>query len=142
MARGYPDFEGDKSKLYSVPEWAAYEATDKTFTTSDTDVAPDGSIFEEYEVDADKTLYISSVTFTATASAQADRDNNEMCELIIYKWAPAPTVAYCLMGGNGGGQVTFPKPPVIEGGQILRVYVYNRANHNLNLKLNALGHEV
>lgn len=140
MARGYPDWEGGKSGLYLKPEWAAFEGEDQTFWG---DIVPQpfgGSINFLYNVPADRTLYLNFMAFASFAGAAADADKDQMCTGYVEEVTTAVFMA--VEGGNSGGMILFPKPIVIPGGHQLRLWCYNRANHNCSLILSAGGYLV
>jgi len=141
MAKGYPDFEGDKSGLYLKPEWAAYEGEDKTFTLVAANKASGAWIFLAYDVPLGKTLYISQCTFYSWAFLAADRDNNQMCRFDIQRLLPGAAF-YSRMGGNGGGQAAYTKPLVFEAEERAYFTITNVANHSSNIGFCAVGYEI
>lgn len=134
----YPDYEGGKAGIYLIPEWAAFEATDKNFTASAINVARLGAAFVNYVVPAGKTLYITTASFSNRANLAADADKNQMCDLIIQDGA----VSVFYQGANGGGNVSLSKPLVFDAGSSVSFYIYNQANHNTVVALVAGGYEI
>lgn len=61
MARGYPDFEGSKLKVYPIAEWAALEGYDKAITGSVVVAAAAWRTIVAYAVPAGVTLSIKSL---------------------------------------------------------------------------------
>lgn len=140
MAHGYPDFEGDKSSIYSKPQWAAVDATDKNWLISSTDMDYGESITTTYPVPANKTLYITQASFSVYAQLVADADNNQIAIAQIQDLdAPAVLWAMC---GNGGGGMPFHKPLVIPAGHRFYASIVARANHPLVIGLMVAGYEV
>lgn len=140
MARGYPDFEGEKSGVFLKPEWAAFEGEDKNFDGRDTNKPRNTGVAVVYLVPVGKTLYLDHLTFGIWANLAADADNNQMGHAYIYN---ASTVIYHVeLGGNGGGAITLLKPIVILTGQTVQIVLQNRANHNCEVYVHAGGYEV
>lgn len=140
MARGYPDYEGNKVGLYLIPEWAAKEGTDKSFYGFGTNVAVGDSAVVNYTVPAAKTLYISAAAFAASAYADANADLNQVAWFRIVDTTTGDVFVY--IGGNSGGQITFPKPIVIPAAHQVSIRLFNQSNHTLNLRFTAQGYEV
>ncbi len=140
MSHGYPDYEGQKQRVYLVPEWAAKEAVDKSFESGIVLVGFNAGTSVSYVVPAGKTLYITQFGFRGLASVVGDSDLNQMC----YGWIDEITAGLVLwqQGGNGGGGATFPKPIAIPAGHQVDFYVYGMANHNLLVLVTAAGYEV
>ena len=142
MASGYPDYEGGKAGVYSVAEWAAFEGKEITLNDSAVNVAWNGNETLNNVVAAGKTIYINQACFYCQAFLQADADNNQMCQLQIYRSLPGPVAWYALVTSNGGGQLTFPRPLKFIAGDTLTAIVYNRANHNVNIGMTLTGYEI
>ena len=140
MASGYPDFEGGKSKLFTVAEWAALEATDKNFSASGEDVAFGLDAGLVYTVPAGKKLYITQIACSLSAYLEADGDNNQICRL--YLWNETDDEYTAIIGGNGGAMMVFNKPIVFEAGIIVWIFVTQKANHNCDVWLFGSGYEV
>lgn len=138
MARGYPDYEGGKSKTFTVAEWAAFEGTDRNFYDVANNVVPGGVVVEAYVVPAGVTLVITQFSFMSNAAAIDDRDNNQMCEGIITDSVDGNLVR---IGGNGGGSENFAKPLEILAGRAVTFWAVNNANHNCNLTVCAQAYE-
>ena len=139
MAHGYPDYEGDKSGLYLKPEWAAKEGTDKNFTYSRGQTPWGGFAQNDYAVPAGKTLYICGMSFYNRSFLAANGDLNQIGVSTIYDVTDLNTLA--VLGGNGGGSISFPKPIPIPGGHTVRVYQYNWANHDTAGEVSLWGYE-
>ena len=140
MARGYPDFEGQKSKLFTVADWAAVEATDKNLYGFGNDKAFAGSASVSYAVSVGKAFYIATVNIHSHATAVANADLNQIVDGLVWDNTDGTTLAR--LGGNGGASVSYVKPIVIPSGHTVIFYVYNWANHNCNINITALGYEV
>ncbi len=140
MAHGYPDYEGDKQRVYLVPEWAALGAVDKTFVSGDTGKARNDSVVVNYIVPAGKTLYITTLSCYSGASGAADSDLNQMCKIVC---GDATTgTNFWTQAGNGGVGAVLSKPGVIPAGHQAQFSVVNLANHNCDIGLSVLGYEV
>jgi len=140
MARGYPDFEGDKKGLSQEPGWAAFEATDRNFSLISANLAWEDDDTSDYVVPAGSTLYITSLTFAAYASLAADANNNQHAEVCLQNHTTFAT--HVSLGGNGGNSINLSKPIVIPGGQTFRLYVESKANHTIRIWATAHGYEV
>jgi len=140
MARGYPDFEGDKQAVYLQSEFAAKVGTQKTFRARGLNVAWDEYAYVDYAVPAGKTLYITWMGFEGCATLQEDADNNQVMGGDIYNHTTG--VALIEQGGNGGGGLTFPTPPKIVGGDTVRYQIVPRANHNMDVYGDIGGYEI
>ena len=128
MARGYPDFEGDKAGLYSIPAWAAFEGYDRNFTVAPVSGGFNTGTGVAYNVPAGRTLYISHLSFRNNAFVAADADNNQIC----FGWIKDNTTGITLwkQGGQGGGGAIFNKPITIPSLHQVGFYVTNRGNHD------------
>lgn len=142
MARGYPDFEGEKSGLYLTPEWAAKEGKDVTITDSAGNVSYSAGVTKDTVIPADTTRFIVQASWVNRAQDAADADKDQMSQLGIAKIDPAPTVNHCLIGGNGGGQANFPKPLKFATGETLRVVATNWANHDTVISFTLTGYDI
>ena len=142
MARGYPDYEGDKVGVYSIDEWAAREGYDINEYTTVNNIAINGSWDLDYIVPANRELYIVSINIGAFATVDADKDNNQMCHVTLKKILPLPIVVMASRGGNGGAGIVFRKPIRFTAGQTVQLTGHNRANHNQNMSINMQGYEV
>jgi len=140
MAHGYPDFEGDKSRVYSVAEWAVIEGTDLSFSGSANNVAPGAPLTVNYNVTAGKTLYITQFTFSCYANLVADMDNNQFCAFAMYNFTTAEYLLY--MGRNGGGGMPLNKPISVAAGNLVQFVLGVAVNHNCDLRLSVGGYEV
>lgn len=140
MASGYPDFEGDKSKLFTVADWAAVEATDKNILLAATEVTTGTYTFATYTVPAGLTLYITHASMVIYAKDAGDRDYNQMCELDVRDYSALTTPA--IAGGNGGAIIPLNKPISIPAGSIFRIVAWNRSDHTCYVAASAHGYEV
>lgn len=140
MASGYPDYEGDKQRVYLVPEWAAKEAVDKNFLIVAEDKSYGQNGYAEYEVPVGKTLYICGFSFSIYAVAVANADLNQIGHCYIYNATTASTVG--MVGGNGGGGILLSKSIVFTAGQTFRLIAAVLANHNCDIYATAWGYEV
>ena len=140
MAHGYPDWEGGKSGLYLMPEWAAKEATDKNFRGIATDKGYPLGITVAYTVPIGKTLYITNYSFRLVASNVADADKNQIGVAYVFNFTDA--IVYSEIGGNGGGSVSLNKPLRFAGGKIANFIANCYANHDCDVVIAANGYEV
>lgn len=140
MASGYPDYEGQKSKLYSGADWAAIQATDKNFYNGDVNEVFNGAVAVVYAVPSGKTLYITGISTAGFASAAADYDHFLYSEAFIYNATTATVLA--TKTGVGGAFMQFSKPIVIDGGDTVWLRVRNKANITCDIYLTAWGYEL
>ncbi len=140
MAKGYPDFEGGKVKLFTVADWAALEATDKTFEKGFRAQDPGDIGTLSYAVPSGVTLYITYFAIAMFASLTADGDNNQICKGSIRN--STDVVDFAIIGGNGGAIILFNKPVVVEGGDTIAFDVTNYSNHIGETFVSAGGYEI
>ncbi len=143
MARGYPDFEGNKSGLYLKPEWAAKEGTDKTFIAGGVMASFSNYVVFNYTVPVGKVLYLNAASFSLYATAVANADHNQIGAAVIYNaTVPAIPVDLAYLGGNGGGAIVFPKPVILKAGEVLVGQLVSKADHSCTGWLSVSGYEV
>jgi hypothetical protein len=140
VADDYPDFEGGKSKLFTVADWAALEATDKTFTLAADGYGFGDSAYVLYTPDAGKTFYVTDFSILVVASEAADGDKPQMCAGQIYD-ATDDKVLW-RQGGNGGIGQSFNIPIAVDGGHEVRFYALVYANHSCQIGISAKGYEI
>lgn len=140
MAKGYPDFEGDKSGVYLRPEWAAKEGTDKNFYGEALNVLSDVQVSMSYLVPSGKTLYMLSYSVVLYAQTRTEGDLNQMVVGTI--WGSDIAEARVYIGGNGGASINFPKPLVLSAGVTVYFYLRNVSAHTAGVGLVAMGYEV
>lgn len=122
----YPDFEGDKSGLFPIAEWAAKEGNEKLIF-EDVGAGAFGALDSvEYLIPASKTLYIVSISIAAYATNAADGDKQAHYRVEIRNVTTA--VILDVIGGNGGGMYLFVVPHILEAGDTVRLTVQNRSN--------------
>ena len=138
MAKGYPDYEGGKSGLYLMPEWAAREGLDKNITVISGSLGFLDTAETEYIVPIAKTLYIVGMSFGSRADAEADADKNQMALVDL----TIDTQYLSFLGGNGGNGEPFNKPMVFAGETTLKLRVWGYANHNIHVWASCWGYEV
>jgi len=134
----YPDYQGEKSKLFTTADWAAVEATDQNFTAIGVNLGFAFGALVAYVVPAGRTLYITQVGFVSHATVAADGDNNQIAFASILDLTTG--IPLFRQGGNGGGAVALNKPLVIPGGNTVNIYVTTYANHNVDIIVHAGGY--
>lgn len=134
----YPDFEGQKSKLFTAADWSAVLATDKNFRVIASLKTFGQSHSGTYNVPAASTLYIVGMAVGCRADAAADADKDQVAH--GYLLNAAVTVADLLC--NGGNGITFPKPIVVDGGNTFTYGVYCYANHSCTIYVSCWGYEL
>ena len=138
MAHGYPDWEGGKSGLYLMPEWAAREGNDRRFRAADTNKAFGEFASDTHVVDAGKTLYIVFLSFSIAIDAAADYDHfaHAIVSLRVNGIRRIET------GGDTGGGFPISPPVVVLAGETLESIIFNNSNINCTLELIVLGYEI
>ncbi len=138
MSTDLPDFYPGAADVVSRPEWAAKQATDKTFLASGTSVAAGNGISIQYTVPAGRKLYLSDGQCSSHATATADADLNQMTDLAAY----GPLVAHLSQaGGNGGVILGWRKPWVATAGQLVTMLANNRSGHTCDMSMRFAGWE-
>lgn len=140
MAHGYPDFEGEKSGLYLIPEWTTVENTDKNFHTYGQNKTAGEGINISYTIPAGKTLYITWASGGIISQNQADYDH--FMRMWGYIDDDTLSVRYVDLVGESGIHLPFPKPIVIPSGHDLFAALYNWSDINAILLLTVVGYEV
>jgi len=138
MAHGYPDFEGNKSKLFTVADWAAIEATDINFHSGLNNAANLACHLLNYVVPAGRTLYITYYTITAFTIVVADQEKPQICTGYIQDVTAG--IVLMRLGGNGGAEIPLNKPVVIPGGNTARFAVCNFTGHVADIFLASGGY--
>lgn len=140
MTNDYPDFEGGKSGLYSVAEWAAKEGADKNFRIQGLNKANAEGVSGYYTVPTGKTLYMCGASFHIFATASLNADLNQIGMFALIN-VTTSTVLF-RGGGNGGGSCIFSRPIVFTAGQQMQYHCVPYANHNCNLDATFWGYEI
>jgi len=109
----YPDFEGNKSKLFTVADWSAVEATDKNLEGSNTFLAAGRSIVIDYVIPSGSTFYICQWGF------EIEKDTFVIGELTSYDGATSTYLG--VNGGKPGNALSLSKPVAITGGDHCRL---------------------
>jgi len=136
----YPDFEGQKSGIYSIADWAAHEGKEKFFEVTDSPVLPWNAMVLDYAVPAGKKLYILGGSWGTFAAAVANYDH------FLWIWVNI----YDLTTGNknvmqvslGGGNIVLKVPAIIPANHTLRLFAQNMSNVGVWLAMNAWGYEL
>lgn len=140
MASGYPDFEGQKSKLFTVADWAAVEATDKNINGGGLVAKSFGQDQDvSYTVPAGTTLYITQIYCSNRPAAAADGDKNQIGDLSLLI---AGLYYIEGIGFNGGTFAVLTKPAVATAGQAVIIRGKNLANHNTKIYGGLSGYEI
>lgn len=138
MASGYPDYEGTKSKLFTVSDWAAVRATDKNFTGTAVNKTRGTGVISAYAVPTGSTLYITGASFDIYSNAAADYDHFLHGQIGLKSGA----TYLCRLGGIGGKAISFDKPLVIAGGTNFNIEITTQANVACNLGYSVWGYEL
>lgn len=127
-----------KIGMYAEAEWASKLGDDRRFKSSWDNKASGESTYIEHSVPTGKVLYINALSGVSYAYADADKDLNQFCVVQLLRGASVEEE----VGGNGGVGFPFGTPVSFVAGEKMRAEIYNFANHNTNLRVTALGHEV
>ena len=126
------DIEAQSVGIYLKPDWEVKEGHGKAWNMSGTNKATDATITQAY-TPSGKDLYITQVSAMMFGYSDADKDLNQVFELII---------AGVYAGGNGGCQFILPNPIKCPDGVEVNMTMYNRANHACNMRLSVRGYEI
>ena len=140
MAHGYPDFEGDKSKVFTISDWSAIEGIDKSFDESAVNQGWLDSDLIQYAVPAGKTLYIVGAAFAIQPSAAVDFDSFLYVRGLIQ--AVEIGGGAFQISGLGGCFLPLTRPLVIAGGVTFEAYVVNCSNIDCDIFVSAWGYEI
>jgi len=140
MSSGYPDFEGDKQRLYLTPEWAALEGLEKSFIAFDGAEVAGGTAHLDYVVPAGKTLYITRLSFKSEANDAGKEELNQICSAALINLDTGDYLWW--QGGNGGGGLSLSQPESFSAGANVRFAVTNGSGHICAIYLTAIGYEV
>lgn len=122
------DVEAQSVAMFIGAEWNIKEGNGKTLNVSGVNYGFGDSGYISYTIPTGKTYYITYLSFGNRASAAENADLNQMGG--AYLWDQTDSKYLALIGGNGGGGVSFPAPLELATGKELRLYVVNRANHD------------
>jgi len=136
----FPDYQGDKSKLLTVADWAAVQATDIEFTAAMINAVFGNTAQVTYLVPAGRTLYITEYSFAIYATVAANADNEQHGGLMLEDITLG--VQYLLQAGNGGGGLSLNKPIVTPGGNQFRMTVFCHANHACTIRADCGGYQI
>lgn len=140
MARGYPDWEGGKSRVYSGADWAAIEGIDKNFYAGNLLAGWADSAIETYNVPSGKALYICGVACLIVPLLVADVDATIRC---WFKLEEGITGTYRLQESSyGGNSIVLPKPLVWIGDEQFKATIFSMSNVTVAITLNAWGYEI
>lgn len=126
MARGYPDYEGEKSKLFTVADWAAIEATDKNVSGLSAAKAWGQTHDINYTVPAGTTTYVCVVSIAAFAQLIADADLHQTVRGALYLDA----IVVLELGGDGGQVISLAKPIAGTVGVVIKLRIWNYSAHS------------
>ncbi len=126
--------------VYLQPEWSAKVGVDKNFRTVGGNKAWGENASLDYVVTAGKTLYITGIAYGSVAAQAVNFDRFLYVKGFIYNVTADAYLAEA--GGVGGGNITFPKPLAIPGGETVRFMVYNYSDTTCTLAVTAWGYEV
>lgn len=96
--------------------------------------------YTSHDVPADKTLYLTQIGFSISATELTDRDKDQMGWVRIYD--VTDETSKLELGGNGGNFAPLAKPIVIAGGHTVHFYWFNRTNHNCDGSISVDGYEI
>lgn len=136
----YPDYEGNKSGLYSIGYWAAREGCEIVLQNAGVNQAFGATINATRTPAAGRTFYITDVSFYAVASNAADGDKNQFAALVIF--LPFPGTIVLALGGNGGRTEILERPIRVDAGVTVTAMIYAYANHDIDMGFTVGGYEI
>ena len=136
----YPDFEGGKVRLLTERQWAEFEGLAVTIANSGGAKTFGQSVVATRLVDADKTLYLTSVAIVIVATNAADADNNQFGYMDIR--SPDVVTWHGKAGFNGGIYIELDQPIKVAGGKDVYIYGFSYANHDVDIAVFARGYEI
>lgn len=140
MPRGYPDWEGDKSGLYTEAVWASHEGESVTFGFDHNIIADGAFVSAQHAVAPGKALYITTVTFGAHGVVADDREVPQ--HIMVFLASPTINQYLTGQGGEGGGSLLLETPIVIPAGVTVWVIIENHAGHQCEVAAVVHGYEI
>lgn len=142
MASGYPDYEGQKSGVYSIADWAVIKGVEKIFGiySASKGWKEEGEV--NYTVPAGKTLYINWVGCWIRAHTDTDYDHFFYFGCSLSEIVDATYIEKALFGGIGGGSIVLSTPAVIDAGNQLALVITNHSNLDTDMYAEAIGYEI
>ena len=123
-------FNAQTVGVFLQPEWAALQRNDLIVSGWATQNI--GTYLTvSYIVPANQVVFINQMGFSIQAELAANRNNNQIGSLVLHHGGLGIELA--ILGGNGGGHTSFPRPFVFEAGETVVGYVINGANHSVDV---------
>jgi hypothetical protein len=110
-------------------EWGAKQGTNKSVVVVGSSLTYGAAYYANYTVTAGKTLFVNSLGFFAAAAAAADGDKPQHAVVYLFNWTH--TVIMGIIGGSGGGAITYPSPLTFPAGEVVRIELDGYANHTM-----------
>lgn len=124
--------------MYIGAEWGSLKNKDKILGCHGADKTFGAYAYVEWEVAGCAAYHITQMSFYCYPFVAADGDKNNFAEVALQKdFSP---LSY--LGGNGGGSTHFPSPIKVVAGETVKLYIYNRSNHDVTLGASIAGYEV
>ena len=127
------DIDAQSVGIQLQPDWQSVAGNYKGVTIQGTNLAVGGYGDNDYTVPTGKTLYVWITTCRCKANAAADRNNNQMCSVVVGGIGK---------GGNGGASLVLPVPLKFTEGQTCTITFNNYANHALDYTADWRGYEI
>lgn len=140
MASGYPDYEGGKSRVYSVADWSVIQGIEVNLTASGANQVWGVTIGISSLIPAGTTRYLTGVSWVIAPAAAADYDHHAHFEGYIKENLAGTYLA--AIGGNGGGYLSLTRPLVFAAGEICRLEIVSRCNVRCNMRVTGWGYDV
>lgn len=134
------DIDAQSVGIYLTADWNVLQGNAKSVVFGSSNLASFAQDYADYEVNANKTFWITQVSFEVNAYASEDADKHQMGS--VYLKNQTAGIIFCQLGGNGGGAMTLTAPIKVTAGQTVRVVVTNKANHAANIVANYAGFEL
>ena len=110
-------------------------------TISVTGILTSGSsTYASYTVTTGKTLYITTVALIGGTETYALGGLTATCWVELFNQSLGATIFQ--LGGAGGAGLSLSRPAKFTSGQVLRLYIYNRAATSMDVAAWALGYEI
>lgn len=138
MSSGYPDYEGQKQRVYLTPDWAALVGKEKIFASAEGPYTWGQSISLTYLVPTGKALYIWDAEASSHASTSTDYDHHLYVQLVMNNgsgWSVSRQ-------GLASAKSVSAGPLVVDAGETFTAAAYNWANVAVELTLSIWAYEV
>lgn len=134
------DIEAQSIAVYAGAEWNVKAGDGKTLTVSGTEYTFGSSGYVSYTPTGGEIFYITYLCFNNYAHAAENADLNQMATAYLYNQTDSALIA--IIGGNGGGSITFPAPLLVPTDKEVRLYIVEKSNHSCNINATCGGYVI